>query len=108
MNYSKDKYIEELEERANEPLYKEVESIIYTNLGYDMDMLRCKCNSPGYIYPRMIFSYLCRKKGLTLTSIAKRLHRDHSTISNYLKNFDIYYENDKIFKILVNTIVKNK
>lgn len=108
MNYNKDKYLEKLEDKFNEPFFKEIEDIIYKELGYNIDMLRFKSNSSGYVFPRMIFSYLCRKKGLTLTSIGRRLNRDHSTISNYLKNFDIYYENDKIFKILVNTIIKNK
>ena len=108
MNYvKKDKFIEELELKVNEPILKEVEAILIDKLGYDINMLKVKSNSQGYVYPRMIFSYLCRRKGLTTTLIGKVLNRDHSTISIYLNNFESYYKSDKIFKILVDVIVKD-
>lgn len=101
---SKDKFIESLNDRIYEPIFKEVEKILFDKIGYDIDMLKVKSNSQGYVYPRMIFAYLCREKGLTLERIGKKINRNHATISFYLKNFDSYYKSDKIFKILVDTI----
>ena len=108
MNYSKDTFIEGLEVKANEPIFREVEAILIDKLGYDIEMLKVKSNSQGYVYPRMIFSYLCNRRGLGITAIGKKINKDHSTIASYLSKFDSYYKSDKIFKILVDVIVKGE
>ena len=108
MNYSKGEFFDEVELLSVEPIFKEVEKIVLDSLGYDMEMLKTKTNSKGYVYPRMIFSYLCSQRGLGITIIGKRLNKDHSTIAHYLKNYDSYYKYDKIFKIIADAIVKNK
>lgn len=108
MNYSKGEFFDEIELLSVEPIFKEIEKIMIDNLGYDIEMLKTKANSKGYVYPRMIFSYLCSQKGLGITIIGKKLNRDHSTIAHYLKNYDSYYKYDKIFKIIADAIVKNK
>lgn len=104
---SKDKFVERLDNIVYEPIFKDVEKIIFDKIGYDIDMLKVKSNSQGYVYPRMIFSYLCKEKGLTIERIGKKINRNHATISFYLKNFESYYKSDKIFKILVDVIVKD-
>ena len=40
MNYSKDTFIEGLEVKANEPIFREVEAILIDKLGYDIEMLK--------------------------------------------------------------------
>ena len=95
----------EISYKAFLPTIKEVETIMISKLGYDLQMLGVKSNTRGYVYPRMIFSYICRKKGVTLEVIGKAIHRDHSTISGYLRNFESYYKSDKVFKILVDVII---
>lgn len=105
---SKDTFVERLNDMVYEPIFKEVEKIMFDKIGYNIDMLKVKSKSQGYVYPRMIFSYLCREKGLTIERIGKKINRNHATISFYLNNFESYYKSDKIFKILVDVIVKNK
>ena len=75
-------------------------------LGVDIDFLRTNSRETDYVYPRMIYARVCLKRGISLTQIGKRLNRNHSTISSYLKKYDDYYKYDLYFKKLADDIMK--
>lgn len=104
MRQEKDEFIEELKVKVYDKQFKEAEQIIFDKFGYNIEMLKIPSHSQRIVYIRMIFSYICVRKGIPITIIGKKLGKTHSSISVYISNFDVYYKSDKLFKILVDSI----
>lgn len=104
MRQEKDEFIEELKVKVYDKQFKEAEQIVFDKFGYDIEMLKIQSHSQRIVYIRMIFSYICVRKGIPITIIGKKLGKAHSSISVYISNFDVYYKSDKLFKILVDSI----
>ena len=94
-----------IEEILYLPIFKDIEIAFKETLGYDIERLKIKSNTQVYVYPRIIFSYLCRRENISLRIIGKKIGKDHSSISGYLAKYDAYYKNDKIFKLLADAII---
>ena len=66
---------------------------------------REKSNKRAYLFPRMIVAYHLRTQGWTVTNIGCMLNRDHSTISYYLKKYDVEYRLNEDFRNLADEIL---
>ena len=60
--------------------------------------LKSKSRKTNYIYARMAFSSLLRKRGHRFSTIGSFINRDHSTIIHYERNLEIYLKTDDIFR----------
>ena len=65
---------------------------------FDVDINNTKRTKEN-IEARMVFTKILRDRGITLASIGKFLKKDHCSIINYSKNFDVYFsDNDLKYK----------
>ena len=101
-----DKAEKEFAMKAYNSIFQPIEDAIFDTLGVDNSVLKNKVKSKIYTYSRMIFSYLCRSKGLTLQVIGCRINKDHSTIVYYLSQYEDNYKYDKVFICLANAVMK--
>ena len=97
---------DDFELKVFEPIFKTVEQALINALGYDIELLKLKNNSPLVAYPRMIFSYLCIEKGIPHKLVGKKIKRDRTTILSQLQSYNRYYGNDKTFTLMANVVIK--
>ena len=64
---------------------------------FDCD-LKSKCRERNYVYARMTFGSLLRKRGYSFERIGRFINRKHATIINYERNLEVYLETDDIFR----------
>jgi chromosomal replication initiation ATPase DnaA len=57
------------------------------------DQIKGPARFPKNIAARRTFSYIAHQKGFKLVDIGKQLNRHHSSIINYLQNFEMYRYN---------------
>jgi chromosomal replication initiation ATPase DnaA len=62
----------------------------------DLDISK-NCRERDIVDGRIIYSKILRDRGHTLSNIGQPVHKDHTTILHYLKQFDSLYEYDKKF-----------
>lgn len=105
MSYSKDKLIEDIEDVAFLPLFRDIERAMKESIGLDMEMLKKKSNTQSVVYPRMIFSYLCRQEGVGYRIIGNKINKKHSSVVIYVGNFNAYYKSDIVFKLLADAVM---
>jgi DNA-binding MarR family transcriptional regulator len=92
--------------------------IIYEKNPLDVDLMRAihkvadasfhdivsSRRSRKLVYARMIYAYLSRKSGASLTDIAAEISRNHSTITYYLRKFEDEVTFNKKFRELLSRI----
>jgi hypothetical protein len=64
------------------------------NKSFNDNILR-RSRQVNTVNARMVFSKILRERGHLLTNIGRFLNMDHSTIVNYMHNFDVYFTQDK-------------
>lgn len=105
MKQNEEEYIDGLEDIIFRPIFKDIDIALKDTIGYDSDKLKIKSNAQALVYPRIIFSYLCRKENVSLRVIGKKIGKDHSTVSGYLVKFETYYKNEKVFKLIADAVI---
>ena len=60
--------------------------------------LQSKSRKINYVYARMAFSSLLRKRGYGFSKVGSFIDRDHATIIHYEKNLEVYLNTDVVFK----------
>ena len=60
--------------------------------------LQSKSRKINYVYARMAFSSLLRKRGYGFSTIGSFINRDHATVIHYEKNLEVYLNTDVVFK----------
>jgi chromosomal replication initiation ATPase DnaA len=105
MNLNEEEYIEGIEDVIFHPIFKVIDIALKDTIGYNSNTLKIKSNAQALVYPRIIFSYLCRKENVPLRVIGKKIGKDHSTVSGYLVKFETYYENEKVFKLIADAVI---
>lgn len=63
------------------------------NKSFNENILR-RSRQVNTVNARMVFSKILRDRGCLLTQIGRFLRKDHSTIVNYMQNFDMYIRQD--------------
>jgi len=51
-----------------------------------------------YVEARMVFTKILRDRGVTFVTIGKFLDKNHSTVLNYMSNFDNYFNEQSLKK----------
>jgi len=51
-----------------------------------------------YVEARMVFTKILRDRGVTFVTIGKFLDKNHSTVLNYMSNFDNYFNDQSLKK----------
>ena len=96
----------------NDRFAKAVKGAIREVMGTDFDQSRTECKSRDVFFMRMIFTFHCRRAGMTLKQIKTYIRRDHTTMLHYLKRYadECRYNNDfrtiaaKVEKILATSV----
>lgn len=65
-----------------------IQNAIYEVTGMRFNDYITKSRKRDGVFARMVFVYHCRKRKMTLTKIAKYVHRDHSSLLHLLKKYD--------------------
>ena len=81
---------------GEKPRFLDIKQAIYVVFGITFEEIISQSKERPLVYARMIFSRLCIEEGLKLVKVGEILHRNHSTIVYYLKNYniDIVYNED--------------
>jgi hypothetical protein len=62
------------------------------------------CRNRDFVYARMIYAWLRREKGATVTDISEEMNRNHSTVIYYFKKFDDETKYNKKFSAMVSDV----
>lgn len=65
-----------------------IQNAIHEVTGLRFNQYTTKCRKREHFFARMLFVYHCRKLKMTLTQIAKHIHRDHSSMLHFLRKYD--------------------
>ena len=65
-----------------------IQNAIYEVTGMRFNDYITKSRKRDGVFARMVFVYHCQKRKMTLTKIAKYVHRDHSSLLHLLKKYD--------------------
>lgn len=65
-----------------------IQNAIHEATGLRFNQYISKCRKREYFYARMLFVYHCRQLKMTLTQIARYIHRDHSSMLHFLRKYD--------------------
>jgi chromosomal replication initiation ATPase DnaA len=65
---------------------------------FGIDNLRERRRYNDIVNARMVYSYILRGLGYTLTEIGKSLGKHHATIINYLDNMEGYLKTDPVLR----------
>jgi hypothetical protein len=60
--------------------------------------LQSKSRKTNYVYARMAFSCLLRKRGYGFSKVGSFINKDHATIIHYERNLEVYLKTDDIFR----------
>jgi hypothetical protein len=74
---------------------------------FGIENLRERRRYNDIINARMIYSYILRGLGYTLTDIGKSLGKHHATIINYLDNMEGYLQTDTILRDKFNKVSRS-
>lgn len=73
-------------------------------LGLDLEEIQSSSRIRVLSDARAVMAHELRKKNMSLSQIAKILHRDHSTVINCIARYKTYYEQDPNFRSFANKI----
>lgn len=65
-----------------------IQNAIHEVTGLRLNQYATKSRKRDCFYARMLFVYHCRRLKMTLTQIAKRVHRDHSSMLHLLNKYE--------------------
>lgn len=65
-----------------------IQNAIHEVTGLRLNQYATKSRKRDCFYARMLFVYHCRRLKMTLTQIAKRVHRDHSSMLHFLRKYE--------------------
>ena len=65
-----------------------IQNAIHEVTGLRLNQYATKSRKRDCFYARMLFVYHCRRLKMTLTQIAKHVHRDHSSMLHFLRKYD--------------------
>jgi DNA repair ATPase RecN len=89
---SKQKYLDKINE------YIEMNELKYiVDIIFDVNITN-KVRKRDYVEARMVFAKILRDRGATLISIGSYLNKNHSTVLNYMANFDNYFSDASLKK----------
>lgn len=75
-----------------------IQNAIHEVTGMRFDEYITKSKKRDGCYARMLFVYHCRRQKMTLTKIAKYVHRDHSSILHLLNKYDDDFKYNQHFR----------
>ena len=65
-----------------------IQNAIHEVTGLRLNQYATKSRKRDCFYARMLFVYHCRRLKMTLTQIAKYVHRDHSSMLHFLRKYE--------------------
>jgi hypothetical protein len=89
---SQQKYLETINQYID---MNELRGIVETI--FDVDITNT-VRKKDYVEARMVFTKILRDRGVTFVAIGKYLDKNHSTILNYMGNFDNYFNEQSLKK----------
>lgn len=101
-----DRILTKLEPCSYDVYFDLIFKAIYIATGLTESEITSQSREYRFIILRTFFSYLCRKKNIPYKLIANRLNRNHSSVINYIKNYESYYKFDTFFKDMVDSCSK--
>ena len=97
--------------RGNVKNYTETEilNIVGETLHESIDDIKGKSRKRNLVECIFIYAYFCKNlmKKVTLTSIGKKINRDHTSIVHYMQKVYDYIETDKKFANKIELVNKN-
>jgi len=82
-----DVWFESKIQRENQQVMR-IQNAIHEVTGLRFNQYVTKSRKREHFFARMLFVYHCRKLKMTLTQIAKYIHRDHSSMLHFLRKYD--------------------
>lgn len=73
--------------RENQAVLR-IQNAIHEVTGLRLNQYATKSRKRDCFYARMLFVYHCHRLKMTLTQIAKHVHRDHSSMLHFLRKYD--------------------
>lgn len=95
--------------RENQAVLR-IQNAIHEVTGLRFNQYTTKCRKRDHFFARMLFVYHCRQLKMTLTQIAKHIHRDHSSMLHFLRKYDDDFNFNPQFRELatrVNELINN-
>lgn len=95
--------------RENQAVLR-IQNAIHEVSGLRFNQYTTKCRKRDHFFARMLFVYHCRQLKMTLTQIAKHIHRDHSSMLHFLRKYDDDFNFNPQFRELatrVNELINN-
>lgn len=74
--------------RKPEEFIMRLENALYHSTGMRPEEYKSKSREQHKFFARIIYSYECQKRGISSTEIAKKLNRDHSAITYFIKKYE--------------------
>lgn len=81
-----------------------IQNAIHEVTGLRFNQYTTKCRKRDHFYARMLFVYHCRRLKMTLTQIAKHVHRDHSSMLHFLRKYDDDFNYNPQFRELAEKV----
>lgn len=81
-----------------------IQNAIHEVTGLRFNQYVTKCRKREHFYARMLFVYHCRKLKMTLTQIARHIHRDHSSMLHFLRKYDDDFNYNPQFRELAEKV----
>lgn len=81
-----------------------IQNAIHDVTGLRFNQYTTKCRKREHFFARMLFVYHCRKLKMTLTQIAKHIHRDHSSMLHFLRKYDDDFNYNPLFRELAEKV----
>ena len=81
-----------------------IQNAIHEVTGLRLNQYATKSRKRDYFYARMLFVYHCRRLKMTLTQIAKHVHRDHSSMLHFLRKYDDDFNYNPQFRELAEKV----
>ncbi len=89
--------------RENQAVLR-IQNAIHEVTGLRFNQYTTKSRKRDYFFARVLFVYHCRQLKMTLTQIAKHIHRDHSTMLHFLRKYREDYDYNPQFRELADKV----
>ena len=89
--------------RENQAVLR-IQNAIHEVTGLRLNQYATKSRKRDSFYARMLFVYHCRRLKMTLTQIAKHVHRDHSSMLHFLRKYDDDFKFNPQFRELAEKV----
>ena len=98
-----DVWFESTIRRENQAVLR-IQNAIHEVTGLRLNQYATKSRKRSLFYARMLFVYHCRRLKMTLTQIAKHIHRDHSSMLHFLRKYDDDFNYNPQFRELADKV----